>query len=72
MAIVPDSLVYADETLLARLAAQLDLAVALYRADQIHAIFASGGTGHEGIDEARVMRRYLLTRQIPAHTIQRR
>ena len=72
MAIVPDSLVYADETLLARLAAQLDRAVVLYRADQIHAIFSSGGTGHEGIDEARAMRRYLLTRQVPARAMRRR
>lgn len=53
----------------ARLAARLDKAVQLYAQSKFKQIIVSGGTGVEGFDEAKVMRDYLISKQIPEQAI---
>jgi vancomycin permeability regulator SanA len=69
VAIVPGSQVQADGRLSERLQARLDRTVALYRQGWFRYIFVSGGTGVEGIDEARAMKHYLLTQHVPESAI---
>jgi vancomycin permeability regulator SanA len=48
-----------------RLAARLETARELFAAKRVRYILVSGGTGHEGFDEAHVMSRYLAGRGVP-------
>jgi len=52
-----------------RLRARLDRTVELYRAGYLSQIIASGGTSAEGVNEAVVMRDYLVARGIPRENI---
>ncbi len=52
-----------------RLQARLDKAVQLYEADFFKYIIVSGGTGKEGLDEAEVMKNYLVDQGIPEDRI---
>lgn len=53
----------------ARLAARLDRAVDLWGEGAFARVIVSGGIGHEGYNEAEVMRRYLVERGVPADDI---
>lgn len=53
----------------ARLAARLDRAADLWRAGAFVRVIVSGGIGHEGYNEAEVMRRYLTEHGVPAGDI---
>ena len=52
-----------------RLAARLDHAITLYKQGIIQEILVSGGTGKEGLDEAKVMARYLKSNGISSKSI---
>ncbi|TGL86558.1 YdcF family protein [Leptospira congkakensis] len=52
-----------------RLQARLDRAVILYKEHLIQKIIVSGGLGKEGFDEAKVMKKYLVTQGIDADQI---
>jgi vancomycin permeability regulator SanA len=52
-----------------RLAARLNKGIELYQKGFIDHIIVSGGTGKEGIDEALVMKNYLIAHRIPSHAI---
>ncbi|TGK81914.1 YdcF family protein [Leptospira noumeaensis] len=52
-----------------RLQARLDRAVNLYKEHLIQKIIVSGGLGKEGFDEAKVMKKYLVTQGINADQI---
>ncbi len=49
--------------------ARLDEAIRLYRQGYFRTVLVSGGFGKEGFDEATVMKRYLVARQIPEAAI---
>jgi vancomycin permeability regulator SanA len=51
------------------LAARLDETLILYRKGLFRAVIVSGGVGHAGFDEAKVMRDYLVARGVPATAI---
>lgn len=65
VAIVPGSKVYPSARPSPSLRARLDRALELYRAGQVGAVIVSGGTGVEGLDEARVMKVYLMAHGVP-------
>lgn len=65
VALVLGSKVEADGEPSSRLRARLDKTVELYRAGWFPEIFASGGIGKEGYDEAVVMKAYLVAHGIP-------
>ncbi|MGB8645179.1 MAG: YdcF family protein, partial [Anaerolineae bacterium] len=48
---------------------RLDKALQLYQNQTVKKILVSGGMGHEGFDEAEVMRLYLQARGVPAASI---
>jgi len=52
-----------------RLQARLDKAVQLYEENFFEYIIVSGGTGKEGLDEAEVMKNYLVDQGIPEDRI---
>ncbi|HEU4451671.1 MAG TPA: YdcF family protein [Longimicrobium sp.] len=58
-----------DGTPSPRLAARLDAAAALYRRGLVPHVIVSGGVGREGVDEAAVMKRYLVQKGIPSERI---
>jgi vancomycin permeability regulator SanA len=51
------------------LQARLDKAIDLYFSDMFPLIIVSGGTGREGLDEAAVMKNYLVSQGIPPDII---
>jgi uncharacterized SAM-binding protein YcdF (DUF218 family) len=51
------------------LAARLDETLVLYRRGLFRSVIVSGGTGREGVDEARAMAAYLVARGVPAAAI---
>lgn len=67
--VVLGSMVMPDGTPSNRLKARLDRAIELYGQDRVRFIIVSGGTGKEGFSEGRVMRDYLLARQVPTERI---
>ena len=69
IALVLDSRVEAEGIPTPRLRARLDRTVELYRAGYFSVILASGGTSKEGVNEALVMRDYLVARGIPRASI---
>jgi len=69
IALVLDSRVEAEGKPTPRLRARLDRTVELYRAGYLNLIIASGGTSKEGVNEAVVMRDYLVSRGIPRKSI---
>ncbi len=69
VAIILGSMVRPDGVVSDRLAARLDKGLELYNEGLIHTIIVSGGTGKEGVNEAVVMKRYLMTHQIPDSSI---
>lgn len=58
-----------DGTPSPRLAARLNKGIELYRAGIIKMILVSGGTGKEGVDEASVMKAYLVAHSVPSNAI---
>lgn len=52
-----------------RLQARLDKSAELYEGGYFQYIIVSGGIGKEGFDEAKVMKRYLVNRGVPAEII---
>lgn len=69
VAVVPGSMVMPDGLPSARLQARLDRALELYRQNTVRFILVSGGTGKEGFSEGRVMRDYLILRNVPQERI---
>ena len=69
VAVVLGSMVMPDGTPSARLRARLDMAVALYREGMFARVIVSGGIGVEGVNEALVMRDYLVSKQVPVAAI---
>lgn len=69
VAIVFGNTVNSDGSISPRLAARLDTAVTLYHKDLVSRFIVSGSTGKEGVDEAVAMKRYLVSRQIPADAV---
>jgi len=69
IALVLDSRVEPEGKPTPRLRARLDRTVELYRAGYLSQIIASGGTSAEGVNEAVVMRDYLVARGIPRENI---
>lgn len=67
--IILGSMVRPDGVVSDRLAARLDKGLELYREGLIHSIIVSGGTGKEGINEAVVMKEYLMKHQVPDSSI---
>lgn len=67
--IVPGNTVHPDGTLSDRLRARLDVALAIYRGGRCKAIFVSGATGVEGVDEAAAMKAYLVRQGVPADRV---
>ena len=65
LAVVPGNTVQTDGTPSKRLQARLDTAIKLFKAGQCKAILVSGATGEEGLDEATVMKAYLLKQGVP-------
>ena len=68
IALVLDSRVEAEGKPTPRLRARLDRTVELYRAGYLNQIIASGGT-NGGVNEAFVMRDYLIARGVPRGSI---
>ncbi|EMJ88236.1 YdcF family protein [Leptospira meyeri] len=52
-----------------RLQARLDRAITLYKENLIQKIIVSGGIGKEGFDEAKVMKKYLISQGLDANLI---
>jgi vancomycin permeability regulator SanA len=69
--IVPGNTVTSKGEPSARLKGRLDMALELYRQGRGRVIFVSGGVGKEGIDEATVMRDYLIGHGVPRQAIVR-
>jgi len=69
VAVVLGSKVEADGTPSPRLRARLDKTVELYQAGAFPLVIASGGTGKEGFDEAKVMTEYLVAHGIPGERV---
>lgn len=67
--IILGSMVRPDGVVSDRLAARLDKGVELYREGFIQSIIVSGGTGKEGVNEAVVMKEYLMRQHIPDSSI---
>lgn len=67
--VVPGSMVMPDGSPSNRLKARLDRAVELYGQGMIRFIVVSGGTGKEGFSEGRVMRDYVISRNVPEEHI---
>lgn len=64
VAVVLGNTVNPDGSPSPRLAARLDMAVELHRRGLFKNVIVSGGVGHEGFDEAAVMKDYLVRRGI--------
>jgi vancomycin permeability regulator SanA len=58
-----------DGTPSKRLQARLNKAIQLYEQKNSSLIIVSGGTGKEGFDEAKVMKEYLVNKNIPAESV---
>lgn len=69
VAIVPGNQVYPDGTPSARLAARLDRAVELFEQRRARRVIVSGGTGKEGVPEGDAMKRYLVSKGVPASAV---
>jgi vancomycin permeability regulator SanA len=69
MVVVPGNTVHPDGTLSNRLKGRLDIAIHIFRTGNCQAIFVSGGTGSEGVDESFAMSRYLVEEGIPPANI---
>lgn len=69
IAVVLGNQVYRDGRPSPRLAARLDEAVRIWRANLVKAVVVSGGIDRNGTDEAAAMRRYLVGKNIPASAI---
>lgn len=69
VAVVLGSQAFPDGTPSPALAARLDRAVHLHQQGQVQHVIVSGGTGVEGVDEAQVMKAYLLAHQVPSASI---
>ena len=69
VAVVLGSKAFPDGTPSPRLAARLDRAVQLVGAGLVHQVIVSGGTGVEGVDEALVMKAYLVEHGVPAQQV---
>lgn len=69
VAIILGSKANPDGTPSPRLAARLDKGVELYQQGMFKHIIVTGGTGVEGVDEALVMKNYLLAHHVPASAI---
>lgn len=69
VAIVLGNHVHADGTPSRRLAARLDVAVALYRQGLFSRVIVSGGRSTSDADEAPAMAAYLIDRGVPAEAI---
>ena len=67
--IVLGNQVYRNGSLSDRLQARLDEAVILYRQGYLKNIIVSGGKGINGVDEATVMARYLVSQGIPSGVV---
>lgn len=69
MAVVLGNKVEKDGHPSKRLQARLDKSVELFEEGYFKYIIVSGGIGKEGFDEAKVMKKYLVDRGIPAEVI---
>jgi vancomycin permeability regulator SanA len=69
LALVLGNTVYPNGTPSPRLQARLDETVLLYHKHYFPKVIVSGGIGPEGQDEAKVMKRYLVARGVPSHSV---
>lgn len=69
VAIILGSKVNADGSVSARLAARLNKGIELYKKGVFPYIIVSGGVGTNGLDQATIMKAYLVAHQIPANVI---
>lgn len=67
--VIPGNAIAPDGTPSDRLAARLERGRELFVRGQGRYIIVSGGTGREGVDEAKAMRRWLLERGVPDERI---
>lgn len=65
LAIVLGNEVYADGSPSPRLQGRLDAALSLYMSGYCKTIMVSGGFGKNGVDEAEVMKNYLINHGVP-------